>query len=82
MAVAKRQGKEKPTKVEQRKVGGPECRPQVEQAALLGGPDYRGQARGGEENVKRGAKGWGLSPVRVFGVSMPHSSRRYLLLSK
>ena len=59
MAVAKRQGKEKPTKIGQRKVGGPECRPQVEQAALLGGPDYRGQARGRRNIQKEEPNGWG-----------------------
>ena len=59
MAVAKRQGKEKPTKIGQRKVGGPECRPQVEQAALLGGPDYRGQARGRRRKRKKRSKGLG-----------------------
>ena len=35
MAVARRQGREKPTKIEQRKVRGLECGPQVEQTALL-----------------------------------------------
>ena len=35
MVVAKRQGREKPPKIEQRKVRGPEGGPQVEQTALL-----------------------------------------------
>ena len=46
MAVAKRQGREKPAKTEQRKVQGLEGGPQVEQTALLAGPVYTGQARG------------------------------------
>ena len=43
MAVAKRQGREKPAKIEQRKVRGP--RPQVKQT-FLAGPIYIGQAQG------------------------------------
>ena len=46
MAVAKRQGRGKPTKIKQRKVQGPECGPQVEQTTLLASPVYIGQARG------------------------------------
>ena len=42
--VAKRQGKEKPVKIEQRKVQGPEWGPQVKQTALLASPIYIGQA--------------------------------------
>ena len=45
MVVAKRQGREKPAKIEQRKVWGPERGPQVEQTALLEGPVYIGQAQ-------------------------------------
>ena len=44
MAVAKSQGREKPTKKEQRKVQGPEWGPQVKQTALLASPIYIGQA--------------------------------------
>ena len=47
MAVAKRQGREKPAKIEQRKVRGP----QVEQPALLASPIYIGQAQGEEKNI-------------------------------
>ena len=43
MAVAKRQGREKPAKIEQRKVPGG---PQVEQTTLLAGPIYIGQPQG------------------------------------
>ena len=60
MAVAKRQGREKPGKIEQRKVQGLEGRPQVGQTALLAGPMYVGQAQG-RKNIKRRAKGPGLS---------------------
>ena len=50
MAVAKRQRREKPAKIEQRKVRGPECGPQVKQTPLLAGPIYIGQAQG-ERNI-------------------------------
>ena len=79
MAVAKRQGREKPAKIEQRNVRGP----QVEQRALLASPIYIGQAQGEEKkHIKRGAKWPGvslscvcactlcLSSVSVFWVSM------------
>ena len=49
MVVDKRQGREKPGKIEQRKVQGPEGRPQVGQTALLAGPIYTGQAQGEEK---------------------------------
>ena len=51
MAVAKRQGREKPTKIEQRKVWGLEWGPQVEQTALLASPVYIGQVQGEEEKT-------------------------------
>ena len=38
MAVAKRQGREKPVKIEERKVRGRDRGPQVEQTALLASP--------------------------------------------
>ena len=46
MAVAKRQGREKPMKIEQRKVQEPEWEPQVEQTAALASPIHIGQAQG------------------------------------
>ena len=46
MAVAKRQGREKPAKIEQRKVPGSEWRPQVKQTAPLSSPIYIRQAWG------------------------------------
>ena len=49
MVVAKRQGREKPAKIEQRKVWGP----QVEQTALLASPIYIGQAQGEEKKHKK-----------------------------
>ena len=62
MAVAKRLGRENPVKIEQRKVQGPEWRPQVEQTALLASPIYIGKAQGEEKKyIKNGAKGQGLS---------------------
>ena len=47
MVVAKKQGREKPTKIEQRKV----CGPQVKEIALLASPIYIGQAQGEEKNI-------------------------------
>ena len=50
MAVAKRQAREKPVKIEQRKVGGPEWGLQVEQHSRLS-PICMGQAQGEENNI-------------------------------
>ena len=65
--------REKPAKIEQRIVRGPEQGPQVKQTALLATPVYIGQAQGEEKGYKRGAKGRGccLSALCVFWVSMP-----------
>ena len=52
MAVAKRPGREKPKKIEQRKVRGP----QVKQMALQAGPIYIGQAQGGRNIHKEESK--------------------------
>ena len=46
MAVAKRQGREKPAKMEQKKVQELEWGPQVKQTKFLAGPIYVGQAQG------------------------------------
>ena len=46
MAVAKRPGREKPAKIEQRKVFGRKEGPQVKQTTLLPGPIYLRQALG------------------------------------
>ena len=56
MAVAKRPGREKPVKIEQRKVQGSEWEPQVKQTALLAGPIYIGQAQGEKTNKKEEPK--------------------------
>ena len=62
MAVAKRQGREKPTKIEQRKAQGLEWGPQVEQTGLLASPIYIGQAQGEEKkHKKRSQRAGGLS---------------------
>ena len=82
MAVAKRQGRENPKKIKQRKVRGLEWGPQVEQTALLASPIYIGQAQGEEETYKkRSQRAVGLSPartrtlslssLRIFWVGMP-----------
>ena len=60
MVVANRPGREKPTKIEQRKVRGQEREPQVKQIALLAGPVYMGQAQR-QKNIKRRAKASSIS---------------------
>ena len=76
MAVAKRQGRGKPEKIEQRKVLD-ECGPQVEQTALLSSPVYIRQARGRKETYKkRNQRAWvGLSRVCMLSLmrSLPPS---------
>ena len=65
MAVAKRQGREKPTKKE-----GPRTfrAPQVEQTALLASPIHRGQAQREEKTYKKRSQMAGaLSSPPVFG---------------
>ena len=58
MVVAKRQRRENPGKIEQRKVRGPEWEPQVKQTALLAIPIYIGQIQmeEKEKHTKRRAK--------------------------
>ena len=74
MAVAKRQGREKPVKIEQRKVWGLEWEPQVEQTALLASPIYIGQAQGEgkKKNIyKVEPKDWGfLARLCTFSLSL------------
>ena len=78
MAVAKEQGREKPVKIEQRRG------PQAEQTALLASPIYIGRPGGGK-NIKRGAKGPGvslsLSPACVHSLSLCLSLSRVRVLS-
>ena len=73
MAVAKRQRREKPMKIEQRKVRGPEWEIQVKQTALLAGPSYIGQTQGKEKKYKRRSQNWagGFSSFWVFWVGLP-----------
>ena len=88
MAVAKRQVREKPMKIEQRKVRGPDWGLQVEQTALLASPIYIRQAQGEEEKntQKEEPKGWGplsLSASLPLSLcpSVPHSLSACLLSS-
>ena len=53
MVVAKRQGREKPTKIEQRKVRALELGPQLEQTALLASPICIRQAQWVEKKKKK-----------------------------
>ena len=72
MAVAKRPGREKPAKIEQRKVLGPEREPQVKQTTLLPKPNLHRTGPGTEKLIKRGAKTLSLSLSRVMGRSSLH----------
>ena len=83
MAVAKRPGREKPAKIGQRKVRGPEREPQVKQTILLAGPIYIRQAQG-QRNIKEEksklsllslSRAMGRSSLRVFGSTCPHASK-------
>ena len=74
MAVAKRQGREKPAIIEQGKVRGLEWGPRVKQIALLDSLIYIGQAQGEEKKpYKKRSQNWSgaLSFLCVFWVSMP-----------
>ena len=84
MVVAKTQGREKPIKIEQRKIRGPEQGPQVEQTAVLTSPIYIQQVQGEAKKTykKRSQMAGGLSlslslPLfsLVFWVSMPSHLR-------
>jgi len=71
MAVAKRQRREKPAKIEQREVRGLARGPQVEQTALRAGwPSLQRAGPGGgkEKHIKRGAKGPGVSLSRFLSL--------------
>ena len=69
MEVAKRQGREKPSKIEQRKVGRPERGPQVKQIALHARPIYIGQAQGEEKKTyKKGSQNWAGGPLFSLGL--------------
>ena len=88
MAVAKRQGREKPTKIEQRKVKGrsEDLRTGMRtsgRTALLTKPNLHRAGPGGRKNIKRGTKGLslslscalGCSSLCVFGSTCPHASK-------
>ena len=71
MVVVKRQRREKPAKIEQRKVRGPECRPDVTQTPFLASPIYIGQAQREEKKIyKRRRKGASLL-LLSFGSTCP-----------
>ena len=83
MVVAKRQRREKPMKIEERKVRGPKWGPQVKETALLASPIYIGQARGErKKNIKRVASiELGASFLfNAFGLAHPHASKVYFHL--
>ena len=67
MAVAKRQEREKHSKIEQRKVQGLELEPQVEQTALLASSIYIRQAQRKEKKTykKRSQRARGFSPLSL-----------------
>ena len=69
--VAKGQGREKPTKTEQRKFRGPEWGPPVGQTALSASPVYTGQAQGEEKTHKnRSQRAGALSFSLLFSLSL------------
>ena len=71
MAVAKRQGREKPAKIEQRKVLRTGVRTSGETNNTPGWPNLHRAGPEGEKDIKRGAEGPGrLSPVRVRSLSL------------
>ena len=75
MSVAKRQRREKPAKIEQKKVQGPELGPQVKETALLASTVYTRQPQGRRKIIKRGAK---IDPGPLF--SLPLLGRPMLML--
>ena len=78
MVVVKTQRKEKPTKMEQKNIWGPEWEPHVKQTALLASLIYVGQAQGEEKkHIIRGAK---IEPLSSFGLAHPHAWKMYFPL--
>ena len=80
MPVAQRQGREKPAKIEQRKVKGRsgdwmEDLGQNKQHSWLAQFTY-GRPRGRKKHVKRRARGPGVALLLV-GSACPHTSRMY-----
>ena len=74
MEEAKRQGREKSAKIEQRKVQGLEWGPQVEQTAFLASPIYIEQTQGEEKTYKKRSR-------RAGGLSVSHACSFFLSLS-
>ena len=67
MVVAKRLGREKPAKIEQRKVRGLDGGPRAEQTALLASPVYIGQAQGeGKKTYKKRSQRAGALSLRLI----------------
>ena len=82
MVVAKIQGTEKPAKIEQRKVQGPEWGRQVEQKAVLASLIYIGQTwEGRKKHIKRGIKRQGVSLPCLHALSVSLSPSLSLSLS-
>ena len=84
MAVAKRPGREKPAKTEQRKVGGLGVRSSGKTNNTPGWPNLHktgpGTGKHTEEEPKRSLslsapRAMGSSSLRVFGSTCPHASR-------
>lgn len=78
MAMAKRQGRKKPTKIEKRNVQGPEWEPQVKQTALLGGPVDIKQAQGEDKKHKKRSQNWVMWITKVI-LLLPRDNMRILL---
>ena len=74
MAAAKRPGRGRPGKTEQRKVWGLEWGPLVEQSAFLASPIYIGQARGRKKTYKKRSE-------RARGLSLPQAQAHSLSLA-
>ena len=74
MAVAKRQGREKPAKIEQRKVKG-RSEDRTGRTAVLAKPNLHRAGPGGrKKHIKRGAKGLSLF-LSLLRAGAPFSSR-------
>ena len=75
--VAKRQGREKPSIIEQRNVRGLQRGPQEKQTAVLASPVYIGQAQGEEKKHKieepKGQGSLSLTCERSLSLSLAHT---------
>ena len=84
MVVAKRQGREEPAKIEQRKVKG-RSRTRVRtsgRTALLVKPNLHKAGPGGRKNIKRGAKRLSLLFESLGRHSLTPQGCNFLLFSK